>query len=79
MMEIRRKVRETFHHNTRWRVSYWREDETLVERRVIIDENMARVKSIAYHRAPPGTDMIKLKMPNGKILVRTDKKQRVQE
>jgi hypothetical protein len=36
---------------------------------------MSRANSKAYHRALPGTDMIKLASPLGKMLVRTAKKQ----
>jgi hypothetical protein len=73
MKEIDQKTRELFHRNTRWVIRFFRGDE-LLETRNVIDENIVRVKCIAYTTAPEGTDMIKLRKPNGKILIRTEKK-----
>jgi hypothetical protein len=73
MKEIDKKTRELFHRNTRWVIRFFRGDE-LLETRSVIDENIVRVKGSAYKTAPEGTDMIKLRKPNGKTLIRTKKK-----
>jgi hypothetical protein len=62
-----------FHRNTQWSIMYFSGGE-LIETRHLIDEDMTRVKDIAYKGSPPEADMIKLRRPNGKILIRTEKK-----
>lgn len=60
----------------RWLVSYYAGGR-LTGTREIIDVDLGalmRVKTRAYHGAPPGTDMITLVTPEGKALLRTEKK-----
>ena len=62
-----------------WRVTYHCGEEPLGSRDIYGDDDMAKVKSIAYHGWPPGSDMIKPVTPEGKTLIRTAKKQRAHE
>jgi hypothetical protein len=78
MKEIRKKAERMFAVKQRWRISYYSGKE-LLESRTVVDDNMTRVKTIAYHGAPPGSDMIKLVTPKGKTLIRTEKKHWVKE
>ncbi|MDR1206453.1 MAG: hypothetical protein LBL26_13405 [Peptococcaceae bacterium] len=80
MWKIYRRTRNLLVLKSCWRILYYRGGE-LLESRDVIDDNMARVKGMAYRGSPPGSDMIKLVPPKGKgrTLIRTAKKQWVHE
>jgi hypothetical protein len=73
MERIYREAEKLFVRARTWRVSYYC-GKDLLETRETTDDDMARVKSVAYHSAPPGADMIKLTTPEGRTLIRTAKK-----
>jgi hypothetical protein len=75
---IYEKARSLFILRLRWHISYYSGGEPL-HSWVMIDDDIARVKSIACRESPPGTDMIKLVTPRGQTLIRTEKKQWARE
>jgi hypothetical protein len=73
MTKIRGEAEKLFVRARTWRISYYC-GEDLLGARETTDDDMARVKDMAYHGAPPGADMIKLTTPEGRTLIRTAKK-----
>jgi hypothetical protein len=57
----------------KWTASYYG-GGSVIRTLEIQEEDAFRAKSIAYHSAPEGSDMIKLLSPDGKTLVRTSRK-----
>ncbi|MDR1205978.1 MAG: hypothetical protein LBL26_10950 [Peptococcaceae bacterium] len=80
MRKINKKAVRQFILKSRWSIFYYSGEE-LLESWTVIEVSITRVKSMAYHRSPPGTDMIKLVPPKGqgRTLIRTAKKQWVHE
>ena len=86
-VEARRELMKKIHAKTEelfvvkisvWRATYHSGDEQAGELE-ITDADITRVKQIAWHSAPPGTDMIRLVTPDGCALIRTAKKRWVRE
>jgi hypothetical protein len=71
MKEIYDKARGMFRCGMYWQASYYREGEEIGTLE-FIDEYSRRARNTACHRAPPGCDMIRLLMPKGAVMVKTD-------